>query len=211
MKNKKLILLVVLELLIPVQNFSMIDEFWKKCQQVGERVNGFADRLSLGLDQLDRDFQESARFESDSSAESRHAIVPIAPEHQESAPTEIDDVMAFAIFLFAGWWVSEEVEARNEVHFPLPRNFSSLEEDRMLKESQQIISPVKKLSQNPMSNSSVEPSTPKTIFANNSETEVAEILSSGAFQRIGSDTNVSSRTNSLNDGWVRLPEVNDQK
>ncbi len=182
-------MVTMLTLSIHSQNFSMLQAFKNK-------LDLFADNLSLELDKLDgyEDFQVPERI---SRNESRSTVILIPSEEPRVQLTGIDCALAFFMCLVTG--VCFEVHTQPQNRLPLPRNVSD-ELKHQEKVEQERLERLQGLEAAQNTSVRSKSSTPKSEV-DEAEQEILNMVSSGQFYRTESSETFDSVTSPVND-WV---------
>ena len=117
--------------------------------------------------------------------------------NQEAQPTELDELKGFAMLLFAGCLVQEMFDQKDAPRQPIPRNISSLEEERLEKEQKSFQD--SEASKQPQQR--VTFATSSSSVLNQEEEELFQKISSSTFKPLPHDESETSRTSSP---WVLI-------
>lgn len=226
--NKKIMISIFFGLLIPMQNFSMMDALF-------EKINQCADRMFQGLDNLDKEIGPDDLFSQPTLLQ--HTVVQIPSEQvNNSGPTEIDTIVELVMWLCAALFVREAAD-RSHNHSTMPCNISSLqrladvqslEQHRITLEStldsQSSLKIIRSLKTSLITNQETTESSlqGQTLNMPRSESEESvtseetrQILSSGIFHTISSEAMIdrlnspspTPKNNRQDDGWVVVSDV----
>lgn len=117
--------------------------------------------------------------------------------NQEVQPTEFDELKGFIMFFFTGCLVQEIFNQKDAPRQPIPRNISSLEEERLERERKSF-----------QDSEAFKKSQKRVTFArssssllNQEEEEFFQKISSSRFQQLPDDESETSRTSSP---WVLI-------
>ena len=119
--------------------------------------------------------------------------------NQEAQPTELDELKGFAMLLFAGCLVQEMFDQKDAPRQPIPRNISSLEEERLEKEQKSFQD--SEASKQPQQR--VTFATSSSSVLNQEEEELFQKISSSTFKPLPHDESETSRNSSP---WVLIDQ-----